>query len=211
VIFSNDPAPFQDQPQDVKRAISSLKPRWGWIVALGAVIAGMGVTALILVTSATIASVYTIAIFMILAGGAEIASGLSAKTWGRFVFWIAAGLTYIVAASFALAQPLMAAAFFTLLLGAAMIATGVVRIFLGAHLDAPLRTPVLFAGLLTLCVGMLIIAGWPADRFLILGALLGVDLLFWGVACRARVALAQPLNKQSSAPMARTYLQKPHC
>jgi uncharacterized membrane protein HdeD (DUF308 family) len=182
VIFSNDPAPFQDQPQDVKRAISSLKPRWGWIVALGAVIAGMGVTALILVTSATIASVYTIAIFMILAGGAEIASGLSAKTWGRFVLWIAAGLAYIVVASFALAQPLMAAAFFTLLLGAAMIATGVVRIFLGAHLDVPLRTPVLFAGLLTLCVGMLIIAGWPADRFLILGVLLGLDLLFWGVA-----------------------------
>jgi uncharacterized membrane protein HdeD (DUF308 family) len=143
VIFSNDPAPFQDQPQDVKRAISSLKPRWGWIVA---------------------------------------ASGLSAKTWGRFVLWIAAGLAYIVVASFALAQPLMAAAFFTLLLGAAMIATGVVRIFLGAHLDAPLRTPVLFAGLLTICVGMLIIAGWPADRFLILGVLLGLDLLFWGVA-----------------------------
>ncbi|HWX13339.1 MAG TPA: DUF308 domain-containing protein [Methylocella sp.] len=142
----------------------------------------MGVAALILVTSATIASVYTIAIFMILAGGAEIASSLSAKTWGRFVLWIAAGLAYIVVASFALAQPLMAAAFFTLLLGAAMIATGVVRIFLGAHLGAPSRTPVLFAGLLTLWVGMLIIAGWPADRFLILGVLLGLDLLFWGVA-----------------------------
>src|SRR5258705_515314 len=85
------------------------------------------------------------------------------RFWGHFVLWIAAGLAYIVVASFALAQPLMAAAFFTLLLGAAMIATGVARIFLGAHLDAPLRTPGLFAGLLTLCVGMLIIAGWPAD------------------------------------------------
>jgi len=44
---------------------------------LGGLIAGMGVTALILVVSATIASVYTIAIFMILAGAAEIATGLS--------------------------------------------------------------------------------------------------------------------------------------
>jgi uncharacterized membrane protein HdeD (DUF308 family) len=182
VIFSDDPAPFQDQPQDVRRAISSLKPRWGRIVALGAVIAGMGVAALILVTSATIASVYTIAIFMILAGGAEIATGLSAKTWGRFFLWIAAGLAYIVAASFALAQPLVAAAFFTLLLGAAMVATGVVRIFLGAHLDAPLGGPVLFAGFLTSCFGVLIIAGWPADSFFVLGILLGLDLLFWGFA-----------------------------
>jgi uncharacterized membrane protein HdeD (DUF308 family) len=162
--------------------MESLRSRWRWIVALGAVTAGMGVAALILVTSATIASVYTIAIFMILAGGAEITTGLSAKTWGRFFLWIAAGLAYIVAGSFALAQPLVAAAFFTLLLGAAMIATAVVRIVFGAQLDAPLRGPVLGAALLTLCVGVLIVAGWPADSFLILGVLLGLDLLFWGAA-----------------------------
>jgi len=98
---------------------------------LGGLIAGMGVAALILVVSATIASVYTIAIFMILAGAAEIATGLSAKTWGRFLLWIFAGLAYIVVAAFALAQPLVAAAFFTLVLGAGMIATGAVRIFSG--------------------------------------------------------------------------------
>jgi len=83
---------------------------------------------------------------MILAGAAEIATGLSAKTWGRFLLWIFAGLAYIVVAAFALAQPLVAAAFFTLVLGAGMIATGAVRIFLGAHLGAPLRGPVLLAG-----------------------------------------------------------------
>jgi uncharacterized membrane protein HdeD (DUF308 family) len=182
VAFWNSPSPFWDRRQDLRRAIESLKPRWGWIVALGAVIAGMGVAALILVTSATTASVYTIAIF--LAGGAEIAAGLRAKTWGRFFLWIIAGLAYMVAASFALAQPLMAAAVFTLLLGAGMIATGLVRIFLGSHLDAPLRGPLLFAGVLTLLVGVLIIAGWPENSFLILGVLLGLDLLFWGTAWR---------------------------
>jgi len=160
----------------------SLKPRWGWIVAWGAAIAGMGVCALILVTSATIASVYTVAIFMILAGGGEIATALSATTWSRFLLWIATGLAYIVAGSFALAQPLVAAAVFTLLLGAAMIATGAVRLFFAAHLQPPLRGPVLLAGLLTLGVGLLIVAGWPADSFLILGILLGLDLVIWGTA-----------------------------
>jgi len=38
-----------------------------------------------------------------------------------------AGLTYIVDAAFALAQPFVAAAFFSLVLGAGMIATGVAR------------------------------------------------------------------------------------
>jgi uncharacterized membrane protein HdeD (DUF308 family) len=182
VTFPDEPSPFPDQARDLKRTMASLKPRWGWFAAWGIAVAVMGVAALILVTSATIASVYTIAIFMILAGGGEIATGLSAKTWGRFFLWIAGGLAYIVAASFALAQPLMAAAFFTLLLGIAMIATGLVRTYFAAHLEAPLRSPVLFAGLLTLSVGVIIIAGWPADSFLILGVLLGLDLLFWGAA-----------------------------
>lgn len=178
----DDPSPVPDRTRELTRAMASLKPRWGWIAAWGAAVAGMGIAALILVASATIASVYTIAIFMILAGGGEIATGLSARTWGRFVVWIAAGLAYIVAASFALAQPLVAAAIFTLLLGAAMIATGVIRLMFAAHLQAPLRSPVLSAGLLTLGVGLLIVAGWPADSFLVLGVLLGLDLLFWGTA-----------------------------
>lgn len=110
----DDPSPVPDRTRELTRAMASLKPRWGWIAAWGAAVAGMGIAALILVASATIASVYTIAIFMILAGGGEIATGLSARTWGRFVVRIAAGLAYIVAASFALAQPLVAAAIFTL-------------------------------------------------------------------------------------------------
>jgi uncharacterized membrane protein HdeD (DUF308 family) len=182
VVFSNYPSPFREEPEDLITAIETLRSRWRWIIALGVASAGLGVTALILVVSATIASVYTIAIFMILVGGAEIAMGLSAQTWGRFFFWIIAGLAYIVVASFALAQPLVAAGFFTFLLGAGMIATGVVRMFLGAYLDASLRGPVLFAGFLTLLVGLLIVAGWPENRFWVLGVLLGLDLLFWGTA-----------------------------
>ncbi|HET6377407.1 MAG TPA: DUF308 domain-containing protein [Methylocella sp.] len=182
MAFFYVPPPRRSAAHELQRAVETLKSRWGWIVALGCAVAGMGVLALILVTSATIATVYTIAIFMILAGGAEIAAGLSARTWGRFFLWLAAGLAYIVAAAFALAQPLMAAAVFTLLLGAGMIATGVIRIAFGAQLDPPLRGPLLFAGVITLLVGILIIAGWPENRFLVLGVLLGLDLLFWGVA-----------------------------
>lgn len=174
--------PFRDERQELITAIETLSSRWRWILALGLATAGLGVTALILVVSATIPTVYTIAIFMILVGGAEIAFGLSAQTWGRFFFWIIAGLAYIVAASFALAQPLVVAGVFTLLLGAGMIVTGVVRVFFGSYVDPPLRGPVIFAGILTLAVGLLIVAGWPENRFWVLGVLLGLDLLFWGTA-----------------------------
>lgn len=134
MAYSLKTDPVSNEPDNLRAAIESLRPRWRWIVALGVLIAGMGLAALILVVSATIASVYTIAVFMIISGAAEIATGVGAKTWGRFLLWIIAGLAYIVVAAFALAQPLIAASFFTLVLGIGMITTGLVRIYLGAHL-----------------------------------------------------------------------------
>jgi TRAP-type uncharacterized transport system fused permease subunit len=86
--YSVKTGPFPEPPENLRRSIESLRPRWRWIVALGILIACMGVAALALVVSATIASVYTIAVFMIVAGAAEIATGLSAKTWRGFVVWI---------------------------------------------------------------------------------------------------------------------------
>ena len=82
MTFSNNPPPYPEEPRDLKTAIESLRPRWLWIVGLGTLIASLGVAALILVVSATIASVYTIAIFMILAGAAEIATGLERQDVG---------------------------------------------------------------------------------------------------------------------------------
>jgi uncharacterized membrane protein HdeD (DUF308 family) len=96
MAYSVKTGPFPEPRENLRRAIESLRPRWGLIVALGILIACMGVAALALVVSATIASVYTIAVFMIVADAAEIATGLSAKTWRGFVVWIFAGLTYIV-------------------------------------------------------------------------------------------------------------------
>ncbi len=182
MAYSVKTGPFPEPPENLRKVIECLRPRWGWIVALGGLIASMGVAALFLVVSAAIASVYAIAVFMIFAGAAEIAAGLGAKNWSRFLAWIIAGLTYIVVADFALAQPVVAAAVFTFLLGAGMIATGVVRIYLAAHLGAPLRGPVLLAGVLTALVGIIIVAGWPANSFVVLGILLGLDLAFWGAA-----------------------------
>jgi hypothetical protein len=43
---------------------------------------------------------------------------------------------------------------------------------LGMHLGAPVRGPVLLAGGLTALVGLLIVAGWPENSFVILGVLL---------------------------------------
>jgi uncharacterized membrane protein HdeD (DUF308 family) len=67
------------------------------------------------------------------------------------------------------------------MLGAGLIAAGIVRIVLGFQLphDHP-RALVFLAGAVTALLGLIIVGHWPADSVLVLGTLLGIDLLFHG-------------------------------
>ena len=175
------PTTNMDHKVNLGTAMEKLRHRWGWFIALGALAVLFGLLALGMIVSATLTAVFVIAIFMIIKGGSEITVGLNAKTWGREIFLILAGLFYIIAGAFALAQPGPAAAAFTLLLGFSLIVAGATRIYVGTHMAGHARTMVMLGGAVTAIVGLLIVIGWPVNSLFILGALLGVDLLFTGV------------------------------
>lgn len=167
---------------DLQAAIAHLRGRWPWFVAFGAATALFGLSALGLATVATLASVYLIAIFMILVGGAEILLGVDAHRWSNRLPLVLIGLLYVAAGSFAIARPLTGAAGFTLLLGAALLATGVARVLFAARLPHGPSVYVLLAGIVTTLLGMMILFGWPENSAFVLGVFLGVDLLFYGAS-----------------------------
>jgi uncharacterized membrane protein HdeD (DUF308 family) len=160
--------------------MEKLRHRWGLFVFMGLLSILFGTLALIMVVHATITTVYIIALFMILAGGSEVVVGFNAKDWTHFFLWILAGVLYLTAGAFALAQPVHAAIILTLMFGAAMLAAGIVRVYIGSHMHSHAKTMVMLGGGLTALIGLLIILGWPTNSVVILGTLLGVDLLFTG-------------------------------
>ena len=111
--------------------IAPLRAKWGWIVALGVVYLVAGVIALGSVVQATAAAVWVVGIMMIIAGVFEVIHSFQIKTWGRFLFWLLLGVLYIIAGLIAFENTLLTAIWLTLLLGAALVASGIVRIFLG--------------------------------------------------------------------------------
>ena len=162
-------------------AMEKLRHRWGLFVGLGILAMVLGIVALGLVVTATVTTVYIVALFMVIKGGSEISMGLNSKTWGREILFILAGLFYIVAAAFAFAQPLSAAAILTLMLGGALLVAGGIRTWIGAHMHSHARTMVIAGGIVTALIGLLVIVGWPTNSLVILGTLLGVDLVFTGI------------------------------
>ena len=166
---------------DAVTELAPLRARWGWIVALGVVYVVAGCIALGSVVAATAASVLVVGVMMAVAGVFEVINAFKVKTWGRFIFWLLLGLLYIVAGFVAWDNPLLTAAWLTLILGAVLVASGLMRIFLAFSMKQ--GSPwvwVAVSGVITLLLGVIILAHWPVSAVYTLGIFLGVDLVFAG-------------------------------
>ncbi len=162
--------------------VERLRARRGWIIAFGLFSALLGLLALVLTDVATLASVLVIGIFMVMVGVVEIVLGFRTRTWGRLLLWEATGVIYLVAGLFAIALPAPASVVITLLLGAGLLATGVLRIVLGIKMQGSRsRGGIIASGLLTTLLGLLIVLSWPSSSIVVLGTFLGIDLLVYGV------------------------------
>lgn len=165
-------------------ALHALRDRWGWIVGIGVVLLVCGIIALGSMVAATVASVFVVGIMMIISGAAEIVHAFAIKTWGRFILWVILGLLYALAGVFTVMNPLLAAGVLTLLLGAGLVAAGIMRIILAFQM-AGAGTPwgwVAFSGVITTILGIDILMRWPLSSLWVLGLFLGVDLIFAGVS-----------------------------
>ena len=163
--------------------VAPLRAKWGWIVALGVVYLVAGVIALGSVVMATVVSVFVVGIMMLVAGVFEVIHAFQIKSWGRFLFWLALGILYIIAGFVAWDNPLLTAVWLTLILGAALVASGVMRIFLAFNMQhgSPWMW-VVVSGVITLLLGLIILVHWPVSSLYVLGIFLGVDLVFAGAS-----------------------------
>ena len=166
---------------DPRGAIAPLHGKWGWIVALGVIYLVTGIIALGSVVMATVVSVFVVGVMMLIAGIAEVIHAFQIRTWGKFLLWALLGVLYIIAGFVTFQNPLLAASVLTLILGAALVASGIMRIILALSMKS--QTPwgwVLLSGCITLLLGVLILAQWPISSLFILGTLLAIDLIFAG-------------------------------
>jgi uncharacterized membrane protein HdeD (DUF308 family) len=163
-------------------AIERLRGKWAAITAFGVLLVVLGFVALFFSLIATIVTVTLNGVLFLIAGGAEIGIGMHSRTWGRFFLWVVGGLFYIAAGVLCIVNPVLASVALTLLLGAALIAAGLVRAYLAFQLPADQPRALIFlAAAVTIVLGLIIVSHWPLDSVYVLGTLLGVDLLFHGV------------------------------
>ena len=168
-------------PGTISASSTEIRDKWGWFVAVGVAFVVLGTIAFLNVFVATVASVYFIGLLMLIGGAIQIAEAFGVKSWGSFLIWLLSGILYAAAGILAFMNPLLASLELTLALAIVLVASGLMRIWIGIK-ERPGNNWgwIVAAGVVTLILGIIVALGWPVNSLWVLGLFLAVDLIFQG-------------------------------
>lgn len=155
-----------------------------WLLLWGIVLALLGAFAIGSAYFTTMLTIYLLGILLAIGGGILIldSMGLWWGKWTGFFLHFLMGLIYVIAGLFLIEQPLLGSIQITLILGIAYLVVGAFRTVYALTSKFIRWGWTLFNGLITLILGILILAAWPNSSLYILGLFVGIDLLICGWA-----------------------------
>lgn len=181
---------MNEASQDVRNA-SGLITVWGILtIVLGFLAMGAP-----LVTGLALAVMIGIA--MILAGLLQTIYAFHAGSVGRGILRFLFGGVTILAGCAMIGQPGMALATLTLFLAIYFVIDGLTTIFTSTAIASGQgKGLVIFNGIVTLLLGIMIWRGWPISGVWAIGVLVGIRLIFSGVTMMTLGSAGRKLSKQ---------------
>jgi uncharacterized membrane protein HdeD (DUF308 family) len=180
--------------------MEALSKNWGWLLALGILMIILGVFAIGTPVMATIAFQVVLGWLLVIGGIAEAIHAFMAQSWRGFLFELLSAILYVVVGVLLLVNPLLGAAALTLLLAVFLVVEGIFKIVMALRVrDHRGWGWLLASGILSLILGAMIWAQWPASGLWVIGLLVGIQLLFTGWSL-VMLALAARAHRQARVP-----------
>jgi uncharacterized membrane protein HdeD (DUF308 family) len=141
----------------------------------------LGVLAITLPFATGIAISILLGLLVTFCGVAYLAYAFAARGAGSFLLRVLVGGLYVIGGIYLMAHPALSLASLTLLLAVIFFVEGVSEIAAYSAVRAlPGSGWVLFNGLITLLLSVLIWRGWPSSSIWVLGTLVGINLMMSG-------------------------------
>lgn len=160
--------------------LPSVHKYWGWFLAIGLLLIALGALA---IGYAGWATEFTVILFGFLLAGAgilQIVSGFYTIKWTGFSLSLLLGLFYIVAGILCIFKPMQSASAISLLIAALLLVGGSFRLISALFHRFDHWGWVIFNGLISFFLGLLILAEWPTSGLWVIGLFVGIDLLLMG-------------------------------
>jgi uncharacterized membrane protein HdeD (DUF308 family) len=174
----------QNTAVDVVRQASTLSIVWGiLLIVLGMAAVGSPFLAAVAVNVA-------IAWLLVLAGAVHAILAFRAHGAGSMIWKLLVGVAYVCFGVYLILHPVLAVASLTLVLASLFLIEGVLDIVLFAKMRSVGGSSwLLIDGIITLLLGVMIYMQWPSSAGWAIGTLVGISMIFSGVA-RVMMSLA---------------------
>jgi len=163
------------------RAYRGLEGHGGWLLAVGIILIILGMIAAGATVAVTLASVMLYGFLLLIGGISEGIHSFAARKWSGFFSHLAIAILYVIAGGYMIRQPVVSSMIFTLVLGYAILITGICRIILAFRLHGERNWGwVLVSGIVAVLLGGIILARWPVSGLTIIGLFVAIELLING-------------------------------
>jgi len=174
----------QNTPVEVVRHASTVSILWGvLLIVFGTVAIGSPFLAAVAVN-------VVVAWLIVLAGAVHLMIAFHAHGAGSMIWKLLVGIAYLFFGAYLIMHPVLGVVSLTLILASLFLIEGILDIVLFFKMR-PIQgsTWVLVDGIITLLLGLMIYAQWPSSSAWAIGTLVGISMIFSGVA-RVMMSLA---------------------
>ncbi|MGC2203672.1 MAG: DUF308 domain-containing protein [Stellaceae bacterium] len=155
---------------------------WGWFLAFGVGLALLGVAAVVRSVTATVVTMLFFGWLLILAGALEVAQAVMVGHWAGFFQHLLAAVLFGVVGFLLVARPIISAEVATIFMASFFLVGGFFELIGSLAIHLPGWGWHTLDGLISIALGVLVLAQWPASGLWVIGLFVGIDLIFYGLA-----------------------------
>ena len=182
--------------------LNEIRGSWGRFTALGIVSMIVGLFCIFYSGIATAATVLVLGWLLLISGAVSLIQSFYVRNWSGFFLFFLSALLRGVVGYMLIRHPLAGAAGITLVLGSLFVVGGLFRIVGASLLKFPSWMWAVLSGIVSLVLGVVVLAHMPIMSVFFVGTVVGVDLVTDGIAF---VALGTQLH---SLPKLESYKAK---
>jgi uncharacterized membrane protein HdeD (DUF308 family) len=171
---------FADNP--LAAGIEEISSSWGWFVALGILFILLGAVCVIGDVTATFATVLVFGWMLVISGIFGLVHAFGTRTWQGFLLSLLGALFRGFTGYLLIRYPLTGAASLTLVLASFFVVSGVFRAIGAGMLKFPHWGWSVFSGIVSLGLGIMLLAQMPVSSIWFIGFAVGVDLICDGAS-----------------------------
>lgn len=162
--------------------LEQVRKSWGWFLVFGILLMVLGAACVGKAQTATTFSILALGWVLAIGGVLWLANAFLAFSWHGFFLYLLNAIIRLVTGFLLIRHPDAGAAGVTMVLAALFIVGGLFRTTGASVLRFPWWGWTVFSGLVSVALGVFLLATWPTASTYFIGMAIGIDLIFDGGA-----------------------------